>query len=152
MPSLAVLCGGSDLNLDVHGGRHVAGRNGLVDGLAQLIHALTGEVDLGAELIGLGIDHGTEVVHGRADLLGTLLIEVAGVIPRVVGHIARHRTGLRTRTRGGEDADNRTGGGADDGTSNKAERLTHVDPFREIHIYRCASLYPHSAAWSRCAR
>ena len=52
----------------------------------------------------------------------------------------------------GEDADDRTGGGADDGTGNKAERLTHVDPFREIHIYRCASLYPHSAASSRCAR
>ena len=104
---------------------HVAARDGVVELLAQLVHALTGQVDLGAQVIGLGIDHRTEIADSGAGLLGTMLVRVAHVIPGVVSDIGSHGAGLSTRARGQSNADDGTGGGAEERTRDEVESLTH---------------------------
>ena len=122
--SLGVGLGGV-LDHDVGSGRHVAARDGVVELLAQLIHTLAGQVNLGAQVIGLGIDHRAEVVDRGAGLLGTVLVGIAHVIPSVVGDIGSHGAGLGTRARGQSNADDCAGGGTKECTGDKAKSLTH---------------------------
>ena len=49
-------------------------RNGVVELLAQLVHALAGQVDLGAQVVGLGVDHRAKVIHRSPGLLGACLL------------------------------------------------------------------------------
>ena len=49
------------LDHDIGGGRHVTARDGVVELLAQLVHALAGKVNLGTQVIGLGVDHRAKI-------------------------------------------------------------------------------------------
>lgn len=113
------------LDHDVGGRRHVAARNGVVELLAQLVHALAGQVDLGAQVVGLGVNHRAKVIHRSTGLLGAVLVGVAHIVPGVVSDIGSHGAGLGTRARGQSNADNSAGSGAKKCAGDKAESLTH---------------------------
>ena len=55
-----------------------------------------------------------------------MLVGVAHVIPGVIGDIGSHGAGLGARARSQGDADDSTGGGAEERTRDKVESLTHV--------------------------
>ena len=113
------------LDHDVGGRRHVAARNGVVELLAQLVHALAGQVDLGAQVVGLGVDHRAKVIHRSTGLLGAVLVGVAHIVPGVVGDIGSHGAGLGARAWGQSNADNSAGSGTKKCAGDKAESLTH---------------------------
>ncbi len=93
--------------------------------LAQLIHTLAGQIDLGAQVIGLGIDHRAEVIHRGTGLLGAVLVGVAHIVPGVVGDIGSHGAGLGARAWGQSNTDNSAGSGTKKCAGDKAESLTH---------------------------
>ena len=76
------------LDLGGGGGHHVG------EGVAQLVHALAGEVDLGAQLVGLGVDDGTDTVELVGSGLGAALVGVHGGVPDVIHGVGGHGAAL----------------------------------------------------------
>ena len=81
-------------------------------GVAQLVHALAGQVNLGTKLIGLGVDRGAHAVELVVDDLGAVLIGVDGRVPRVVHGIGGHGAALGARAGCKHHASDDAGSGA----------------------------------------
>ena len=82
-----------------------------------------GKVDLGTELVGLGVDGGTDGVELVGHDAGAALVGVNGGVPSVVHGVGRHGAALGAGARGEHDARNDAGGSADDASKDEANRL-----------------------------